>query len=69
MHGYERNIVPKAIKIVAKNTGCLCNLIVNGTKYKIVAFNWNVNKNNVRKCSNISVKKYQNNPIFGCKSR
>ena len=29
---------------------------------------WNVDTKNARKCSNISVKKYQNNPIFGVSS-
>lgn len=43
--------------------------MVNGTRYSTVAFIWNENKNNGRKCSNISVKKYQNSPIFGCRSR
>lgn len=35
----------------------------------MVAFIWKENKNNGRKCSNISVKKYQKSPIFGCRSR
>lgn len=68
MHGYDRNIAVNANKMVAKNTGCLCNLIVNGIKYSTV-FSWNVYRNNVRKCSNISVKKYQKRPMFGCRSR
>ncbi len=42
MHGYERNIVINAVKMVARRSGFLCNLIVKGNRYKIVAFIWNV---------------------------
>lgn len=61
-------MVISAVKIVANNAGCLCNFTVKGNIYNTVAFNWNVYKNKGRKCSNISVKKYQNKPMFGCKS-
>ena len=39
----------------------------NGTVYRN-AFIWNTQMKNTRKCSNISVKKYQNTPKFGVRS-
>ena len=35
---------------------------------KIKALIWNTHRKNVLKCSNISMKKYQNRPTLGVKS-
>jgi hypothetical protein len=43
------------------------NLIERGTVY-ITALIWNTHIKKIRKCSNISVKKYQNTPMFGVRS-
>jgi hypothetical protein len=42
-------------------------LIERGTVY-ITALIWNTHIKKIRKCSNISVKKYQNTPMFGVRS-
>lgn len=66
--GYDLNIAVNIIKLVANNTGSFLNLIDKGTKYKNVTFIWKAEMKRARKCSNISVKKYQNRPMLGCKS-
>ena len=50
-----------------KNSWIYLNVIASGTEY-MNAFIWKVHKKNVRKWSNISVKKYQNKPMFGVSS-
>lgn len=66
--GYDLNIVIRDSKLTVSSNGSLRNLIDNGIKYNIVALIWNEYINSVLKWSNISMKKYQNSPIFGCKS-
>ena len=45
------------MKTVESSSGRSENLTDRGTQYT-TAFNWNVATKNMRKCSNISVKKY-----------
>lgn len=68
MEGYDLNIEIRDSKLTVSNNGSLRNLIANGIKYNTVPLIWNEYMNSVLKWSNISMKKYQNNPIFGCKS-
>lgn len=68
MQGYDLNIVVRVMKTVASSTGSLLKRSVSGTTYTTKALIWKAHTNSRRKCSNISVKKYQNKPMFGFKS-
>lgn len=69
MLGYDLKTAVNANKLVANNNGSRRRRTLNGITYNTDAFSWKAQTNSARKCSNISVKKYQNKPMFGFKSR